>query len=132
MAPIGNGKLKTLAPGASPVKLYDSTEVLKWHECKHIQPSLTYNRQPSLKHHTLLLSILQIFIHPCPSPTPPHPPSSPCHIVTHTTLVTQVHSVAVDYYNGTYNNVCTQVRTSMYGREESTSAARIQSVYIMY
>ena len=29
-------------------------------------------------------------------PAPPHPPSSPCHIVTHTTLVTQVHVVAVD------------------------------------
>ena len=33
---------------------------------------------------------------PAPTTAPPHPPSSHCHIVTHTTLVTQVHSVAVD------------------------------------
>ena len=33
---------------------------------------------------------------PTPPTTPPHPPLSHCHSITHTTLVTQVHTVTAD------------------------------------
>ena len=59
----------------------------------------------------------------------PHPPSSPCHIVTRTTLVTQVHVVAVDPTPGP---IASEALCIMYGPPADTSEPNKVGVYVVY